>query len=144
MKQSEAVVFAAKQAFEKHGVDFVPGTTDARTITTSAIRKDIVDGVVNLFESGQVEFKQTESNQSKLNDVKLLRAYVGGLVTNWFNKSKELNGGQTYKVSSKKQPDAQLKELHLLRKEAQGHVIDPENLALIEQAIAEREAEINA
>jgi hypothetical protein len=142
MKQSQAVLQATQEVLKQRGIDFAPTVTDARAVVDSDARKAIIDSIVTLFESGQVEFKDTPSNNAKLQDAKLLRNYVNGLVTNWFNKSKDLNGGTTHKSSPKKKSDAQLKELHILKKEAQGHSIDPENLALIEQAIAEREAEL--
>jgi hypothetical protein len=143
MKQSEAVLKATQTVLAHRGIDFAPTVTDARSIVDSDARRAIIDNIIALFESGQVEFKDTSSNRAKLADAKLLRNYVNGLVTNWFNKSKELNGGTTHSPKAKKKPvDPQLKELHVLKKKIEGHNIDPENLALIEQAIAEREAEL--
>ena len=115
MKQSQAVLQATQEVLKQRGVDFAPTVTDARLVVDSDSRKSIIDLIVSYFEAGQVEFKDTPSNNAKLKDAKLLRNYVNGLVTNWFNKSKELNGGTTHKSSAKKTADAQLKELHILK-----------------------------
>ena len=145
MKQSDAVIQSTAQVLESNGIAFQLGVTDVRQIVTSDLRKQIIDEVISLFESGKIEFKDTESNRAKLANAKLLRNYVNGLVTNWFNKSKELNGGTKHAPTAKKTPaDPQLKELQTLKKEMVFHSVDPENLALIEQAIAERESELIA
>ena len=142
MKQSDAVIQSTVNVLETKGIAFQLGVTNVHQVVTSDIRKEIIDSVVGLFQTGKVEFKETESNRAKMADAKLLRSYVSGLVTNWFNKSTELNGGAKRSSKTKKPADTQLKELHTLKKEIEYHLVDAENLALIEQAIAEREAEL--
>lgn len=147
IKQREAVYLSTTEVLASKEIQFAPGTTDVRDVVTTEIRKEIADRVVDLFKSGQVEFKGTDSNQAKLNDDKLLRNYVTGLITNWFNKDPLLNGGNKY---SPKSPgsrvgnsDPQIKEMKLLRKhlEAKG---ETEKVAKVDKAIQERIAEIKA
>lgn len=147
MKQREAVYSATTEVLASKGIEFVPGTTDVRDVVTTDVRKEIADRVVNLFKSGQVEFKGTDSNQAKLNDDKLLRNYVTGLITNWFNKDTKLNGGAKYEAKNPGvragSADPQLKELRLLKKhlEIKG---DQDKIARVEEAIQARIAELKA
>ena len=145
MKQREAVYKVTTEVLAAKGIEFMPATTDVRDLVNSEIRSEITDRIVTFFQEGQVEFKSTESNQDKLNDAKKLRSYVTGLITNWFNKDPQLNGGAKYEAKNPgtRSSDAQLKELRILKKhlEAKG---DTDNLPRVEQAIAERVQELKA
>jgi hypothetical protein len=145
MKQREAVYKVTTEVLASKGVEFMPTVTDVRDLVNSEIRSEITDRIVTMFQEGQVEFKSTESNQDKLNDAKKLRSYVTGLITNWFNKDTQLNGGAKYEAKNPgtRSADAQMKELRILKKhlEAKG---DTDNLPRVEQAIAERVQELKA
>lgn len=147
MKQREAVYSSTTEVLASKGIEFMPGTTDVRDVVTTEIRKEIADRVVSLFKSGQVEFKGTDSNQAKLNDDKLLRNYVTGLITNWFNKDTQLNGGAKYQAknpgSRAASGDSQLKEMRLLKKHLET-IGNTEGVARVDEAIQARIAELRA
>jgi hypothetical protein len=147
MKQREAVYSSTTEVLAHKGIEFMPAVTDVRDVVTTEIRKEVADRVVNLFKSGQVEFKGTDANQAKLSDEKLLRNYVTGLITNWFNKDPQLNGGSKYQAknpgSRAGSGDPQLKEMRILKKhlETTGNT---DGVARVEQAIQARISEIQA
>ena len=147
MKQREAVYSSTTEVLASKGIEFTPTVTDVRDVVTTEIRKEIADRVVSLFKSGQVEFKGTDANQAKLSDEKLLRNYVTGLITNWFNKDPQLNGGAKYQAknpgSRAGSSDAQLKEMRLLKKHLET-IGNTEGIARVEEAIKNRLAEIQA
>jgi len=148
MKQREAVYQVTTEVLAAKGIEFMPATTDVRDVVNSDIRSEIADKIVTMFQEGQVEFKSTESNQDKLSDAKKLRSYVTGLITNWFNKDPQLNGGTKYETknpgSRKRNQDAQLKELYLLKRQLETSGSRPESIARVEEAIASRVAELKA
>lgn len=139
MKQREAVYKVTTEVLAAKGIEFMPTVTDVRDLATSDIRSEIADKITTMFQEGQVEFKSTESNQEKLTDAKKLRSYVTGLITNWFNKDTNLNGGAKYEAKNPgtRSPDAQLKELRILKKhlEAKG---DQDGVGRCDEAIAQR------
>jgi hypothetical protein len=93
----------------------------------------------------------SDEAKTKYSDAKSLKEYTAGLVTNWWNKSKELNGGVKYEA---KNPgaragaqDEQVKEMKNLkaRLEAVGNVEGALKVAeAINQRIAELKAETSA
>jgi len=145
MKQREAVYLSTTEVLAHKGIEFMPSVTDVRDVVNTEIRKEIADRVVNLFKSGGVEFKGTDANQAKLSDEKLLRNYVTGLITNWFNKDPQLNGGSKYQAknpgSRAGSSDAQLKEMRLLKKHLET-IGNTEGIARVEEAIQARIAEL--
>jgi len=145
MKQREAVYKVTTEVLASKGIEFMPTVTDVRDLVNTEIRSEITDHIVTMFQEGQVEFKSTESNQEKLTDAKKLRSYVTGLITNWFNKDTNLNGGSKYEAKNPgtRSPDAQLKELRILKKHLEAKN-DTDNLPRVEQAIAERVAELKS
>lgn len=136
MKQREAVYQVTTKVLASKGIEFMPTVTDVRDLVNSEIRSEIADKIVTMFQEGQVEFKSTESNQEKLSDAKKLRSYVTGLITNWFNKDPQLNGGAKYETKNPgtRSPDPLLKELRILKKclEVKG---DADGLARVDEAI---------
>lgn len=145
MKQREAVYKVTTEVLAAKSIGFTPGETDVKDVATPEIRAEITSKIVALFQEGQVEFKSTESNQAKLSDEPKLRSYVTGLITNWFNKDPNLNGGSKYQAKNpgSRAPDSQLREMRLLKKrlEAKG---DADAMARVDQAIAERIQELKA
>lgn len=148
MKQREAVYQVTTEVLASKGIEFMPTVTDVRDLANSDIRSEITSKIVTLFQEGQVEFKSTESNQEKLSDPKKLRSYVTGLITNWFNKDPQLNGGAKYEAknpgSRQGSGDPQMKELRLLRKQLVANGSSPDSIARVDQAIADRAAELKA
>lgn len=145
--QREAVFVCTIAALTQAGVNFIPGETVVHDVMTKEIRSNIVDRVCTMFQSGEVTFKDTDSNTSKLADAKELRKYVAGLVTNWHNKDKSLNAGAKYETknpgSRAGAQDEQIKEMKNLkaRLEAVGNT---EGAAKVAEAITNRIAELKA
>lgn len=84
MKQVDAVV-AIVSGLE----GFVPGVK-----LSDAQRKEVMDLVVAGLVSGDIEM--SDKARAKHDTEAKMRVYASGLVTNWLNKSKELNGGVKY------------------------------------------------
>jgi hypothetical protein len=139
--QHQAVVSAAKEVL---GTRFQAGV-DIKSYVTKEERTKVIALVVAGFMAGEVEM--SDEARVKYSDAKSLTGYTNGLVTNWFNKSKELNGGVKYEA---KNPgaragsnDEQIQEMKLLQKklEAAGNV---EGAAKVAAAIVGRLEELKA
>ena len=139
--QHQAVVSAAKEVL---GTRFQAGV-DIKSYVTKEERAKVIELVVAGFMAGEVEM--SDEARVKYSDAKSLTGYTNGLVTNWFNKSKELNGGVKYEA---KNPgaragsnDAQIQEMKLLQQklEAAGNV---EGAAKVAAAIVGRLEELKA
>lgn len=147
MKQSDAVYKVTLEVLASSGITFVPGETIVHDVVTKDIRSDIAAKLVTLFQEGQVEFKDSASNQAKLSDPKLLKTYINGLITNWHNKDKRLNANAKYEPknpgSRQGNQDSVVKEMRTLLKhlEEQG---DETSAARVRQAIDERIQEIKS
>ncbi len=133
MSQSEAVVFFTKQVLGdrfKSGVD-----------VKSYITKDEQHEVAHRVTAGMFEGSVAISADAKAKyGSNLMKKYVVGMVTNWFNKSTELNGGVKHEIKNpgSRSQDPQLKNLRLLLAKYEGK---PEADA-IRAAIANRLAEL--
>ena len=135
LNQHQAVISAAKEVL---GDKFQAGV-DIKTYITKEERTKVVEALVTGFLNQEVEM--SDEARIKYSDRKSMTGYVGGLVTNWFNKSKELNGGEKYEA---KNPgaragsgDEQIREMKLLQQklEAAGNT---EGAAKVAAAITER------
>lgn len=148
MSQVAAVFAVTTRVLEAHGIAFTPNSTVVREVISKEQRAEIIDGVVALFQAGEVEFKATESNAAKLSDPKALRNYVNGLVTNHHKKDKRLNGGVAFEIqnpgSRAGSGDAQLRELRKLRASLEASGSSAEILASVEEKIEARVEELNA
>ena len=67
------------------------------SVFTSEMRKQVISILAEGFRAGTIEMKDTDSNKTKLQSESELNKYVGGLVTNWLNKDKRLNGNVSHK-----------------------------------------------
>jgi activator of HSP90 ATPase len=156
LSQREAVFKATIEVLKANGVSFTPGSTQVKSVLTDSLREKIISRVVQMFQNNEVELKATESNASKLNDARKLKAYVGGLCTNWFTKDKMLNGNVTYKpqnpgtggtkTKSEKvasSSDDKIRELNKLK----AHLAatnDANGVSQVNEAIKKRQEEIAA
>jgi hypothetical protein len=144
--QREAVFNATMEVLQKAGIEFVPGKTVIHDVVTKEHRAQILDIVTNMFSSGQVSFSESAANQKKLSDRSELRKYVSGLVSNWHNKDKSLNAGQTYQAktpgSRQGSGDAELKELRLLRKALVERGADTKSISSVDEAIEARQQQL--
>ncbi len=133
MSQSEAVVFFTKQVLGDRfqaGVDVKSYVTkDERTEISHRVTAAMLEGTVDI--SAEAKAKYGDGLRTK---------YVVGMVTNWFNKSRELNGGVKHEIKNPgtRSQDPTLKNLRLLLAKYEGK---PEAEA-IRAAIANRLAEL--
>lgn len=141
MKQSEAVVLFTKQVL---GEKFESGR-DVKEYGTKEDKRRVAELVADGMLSGEVELSAEAKDKYAATRDNLISKYVMGMVTNWWNKSKELNGGEKYEAknpgSRAGNQDSVVKEMRALRKhlETAGNV---EGLAKVDEAIAQRLAEI--
>lgn len=127
-------------------VSYVLGKSDftgAPADPTKEQRREIYELVTNDLADGHAEF--SEEARTKYHTRELIRTkYVPGLVNNWLRKDVNLNGGEKYEPknpgSRAGQGDAVLKNL----KNLLAQLTDAVEIASVEQAIKEREAEVAA
>lgn len=92
VSQRVAVFEATLNALKSHGVDFVPGTVDVKSLATPKIRKSVIDNLCEQFVEGKVSLKDTPTNRAKLCDEDKLKDYVSSLVSNYWKRDGLLNG----------------------------------------------------
>jgi vacuolar-type H+-ATPase subunit I/STV1 len=104
------------------------------------LSKEERNNVVNIVTEGILANKVDFSTEAKAkyNTSKLVREYVVGMVSNHLRRDKRLNGGIQDIPKTSRPKDEQLKALKTLR----DGITDPEQLAQVDQAIAERTAEL--
>lgn len=146
VQSQRSAVFAAFMAvMSKHGVEFIAGETIADEVTSPEMRKEIYAILCEGFRKGEIEFKDTPANQEKLSTPSKLNTYVSGLVSNWFRKDQELNGGVKYEAknpgSRAGSGDPQLKALRLLATKFKGTPKHAEITKHIEARVATIQAE---
>jgi hypothetical protein len=92
---------AVEQATAIHmGERFQPGT-DVKLSATKEDKHAIALIVAQGMLEGAVELSSEATQKYALNGVEqLTKKYVVGMVTNWFNKSKTLNGGVVYQAKN--------------------------------------------
>lgn len=134
LKQKEAVYNAVMSIFEEHDINFEPGMITKDLLNTE-MKKQVNEILFQGFKEGEIEL-------TKSYDDTQLRSYCSGLQNNWLRKDKRYNDGVAYVVKNKGSrtgsKDAQVKNLRLLKKK----ITDPAEIALIDEAIAKRIAEI--
>ena len=141
MSQHEAVIAATKEVL---GSRFEAGM-DVKEIASKVDKDCVVHAVVKMFQEGKASM--SDEAKTKYSDAKGLATYTAGLVTNWWNKSKELNGGVKYEAKNPGaragSSDEQVKEMKNLkaRLEAVGNV---EGALKVAEAINQRIAELKA
>lgn len=137
MKQSDAVVKFTKEVL---GNRFENGR-DVKEYGTKDDKRRVAELVADGMLSNEVELSPEARSKYATTRDNLISKYVMGMVTNWWNKSKELNGGEKYEAknpgSRAGSSDPVLKELRELRK----HLVtvgNTEGITKVEQAIADR------
>jgi hypothetical protein len=144
LNQRESVYVATMNVLAEAGINFDDGQTPtAQELVTKDMRKSILSIVTESIRSGETELSAEAT--AKYDTVEKVRGYVGGLVNNWFRKDKRLNGSVKYEAkapgSRAGAGDEQLKALKTLRATKSD---DAEALAVIDQAIETRKAELQA
>jgi hypothetical protein len=141
MNQHQSVVFFTKQVLGNRfegGRDVKEyGTKDDKRRVAELVADGMLRNEVELSPEARAKYAGTKEG--------LISKYVMGMVTNWWNKSKELNGGVKYET---KNPgtragsgDPILKELRALVKHLES-VNNTEGVAKVNRAIQDRLLEI--
>lgn len=140
LNQRESVFTATVNVLNDHSVAFDEGQNVA-AVMTKDIRKEIIAVVTSSIRAGETDLS-TEA-ATKYDTEEKLRNYVSGLVNNWHRKDPRLNGNTKYTAknpgSRTGSADEQIKALKALRATKEG---DIESLRVIDEAIANRKAEI--
>jgi hypothetical protein len=143
LSQHAAVVQVTQAHF---GEKFSPGS-DVKEIATKADKQAIAAKIAEMMLEGAVDLSDSARAKYGESAETLTSKYVVGMVTNWFNKSKELNGGVKYEAKNPGSRigsgDEQLKELGLLRKQLL-QIGNEAGVARVDEAITARRAEIQA
>ena len=142
LSQHSAVVNATKTWFGERfrdGVDVKEyATKDDKRAIALAVAEGMLAGEIELSDAARAKYGESIET--------LVSKYVVGMVTNWFNKSKELNGGTKYETknpgSRAGSSDDQIKQMKLLRKQLET-LGNADGVAQVDAAIANRLAEIN-
>ena len=141
LSQHSAVVNATKTWF---GERFRVGV-DVKTYATKEDKRAIAMAVAEGMLAGEVELSDAARAKYGESIESLVSKYVVGMVTNWFNKSLQLNGGVKYETknpgSRAGSSDEEVRELRKLRKHLEG-LGNAEGIAKVDEAIAERLAAI--
>jgi hypothetical protein len=145
MSQKEAVYTATHSVLSENDIHFEDGM-NINDVMTDDIRGAVSAIVCESFSQDNVEFKDTPSNQEKLDNPAKLSSYVSGLISNWYRKDKRFNGNTTYTPknpgSRAGQGDAQLKALRALFKRFSG--VDQAKADLLAAQIEARVSEIHS
>lgn len=143
LSQHEAVVQVTQAHF---GEKFIPGA-DVKEISTKADKQAIATKIAEMIIEGTVELSDSARAKYGESIETLTSKYVVGMVTNWFNKSTQLNGGLKYQAKNPGSRagggDIQIKEMRLLRKQL-SDLGNSDGVARVDAAIAERVAELRA
>ena len=138
-KQVDAVIHYTRQVL----ADAFQDGVDVKTYITKEQKSDIALLVTDSILTGETQM--SDESRAKYQDEDKLLRYVHGMVKNWFDKSKELNGGvkHAYKNPGSRagQGDAKLRELKALR----GQLVTAGNdagVAKVDEFIAKRVAEL--
>ena len=141
ISQHQAVVNAVKSQL---GERFIPGqdvkpfvTKSDRQAIAATIAKQMLDGEVALSDSAKAKYGDSVDT--------LASKYVMGMVTNWLNKSPDLNGGTKYVTknpgSRAGSGDDQIREMRKLKKQLT-ELGNTEGAARVDAAITARLAEL--
>ena len=140
--QKSGVYEATMNVLADAGINFDDNQAGGlKAVMTKELRAKIIAVVTQGLVSGNISMA-AESRQV-YDDEKKMTGYVGGLVTNWFNKDTRFNEGQKHVTknpgSRAGSGDDQLKALKVLRATK---ATDFEAVAIIDEAIAARQAEL--
>ena len=142
-KQSQAVVEITKSIL---GERFVPGQ-DVKSYATKSDRQAIAAKIAELMLDGQVALSDEAKAKYGESAETLAKRYVMGMVTNWFNKSPELNGGVKYETknpgSRAGSSDEEVRELRKLRKHLES-IGNADGVTKVDEAIVNRLTAIGA
>lgn len=142
LNQRESVYVATLNVLADAGVNFDDGQSPTATeLVSKDMRKSIMSIVTTSIMSGETDM--STEGRAKYDTEDKMRSYVSGLVNNWFRKDPRLNGSTKYTAknpgSRAGAGDEQLKALKALRATKTD---DAEALAVIDQAIEARKAEL--
>lgn len=141
LSQHAAVVSATRLIL----ADEFQAGVDVRTYVTKAQKEAIVDEVNRMLVEGEAEL--SPEAKAKYGD-KLRSKYVVGMVTNWFTRSKELNGGVKHEAknpgSRAGSKDERISNLRAMKKNLEAAGADAAVLAKIDEAITQRLSELRS
>lgn len=132
-KQVIAVVEEVKNVLGDAYDVSVPSSTQLSKANITTVQSSIFDGLA----AGEIEYK------GDISDVKALRTYANGLVSNHLRKCKLLNGNVKYEASGTgPKRDERLRELNKVLSSG-NYVEGTEEFVAIQEAIAFRKTEIS-
>lgn len=136
--QSDAVYASVVETLAENDITFETGMR-VQDFLNKEIRATIKAKVLTMFSNGLVRF----SDQAKLQDTKYMSSYVSGLITNWTNKDRRLNGGTKYQAKNpgSRPGDATLKAMLAVQARFE---VGSEEYEEIQKAIEDKTSEISS
>ena len=105
-------------------------------------KRELISILAGQLEAGDIEV--SEAKRAKCTEAKHWRDYASNILNNWTRKDTRLNGGERYVAknpgSRAGSGDDQVRELRKLK----STMTNPDHIAKVDQAIAERIAELKA
>jgi hypothetical protein len=135
--QADAVYASVVETLAEYSIVFETGM-QVQEFLNKEIRAAVKTKVLNMFANGLVRF----SDQVKLQDTKYMSSYVSGLITNWTNKDRRLNGGTKYQAKNpgSRPVDATLKAMLAVQARFE---VGSEEYEEIQKAIEAKNVEIS-
>lgn len=137
--QREGVYAAVKAFMAENGISHEDGQ---KVELNKDQFRTVVEMVANTIAGGEVFF--SDEAKAKYPDLKAIKGYSSGLVSNWLRKDTRLNGGGKYLPknpgSRQGQGDTQISELRKLRKT----LTDAEQISAVDAHINERLTQLKA
>lgn len=110
ISQSDAVLATTKSVLGDRYDPSVP----VASIATDADRLAVAELLIEGFEQGEINL--SAEAREKFQSRRELKKYVSGLISNWWKKNPDLNGGGKYEPKSQRVTNsAQIKNIMLLR-----------------------------
>ncbi len=92
--QKQATYEVVMALLEKSGKKLGNGKNAMQLMDTELLY-EAKERLMRMFKQGKVRLKETETNEAKLDDDKLLARYVYGLIFNWLRKDERLSSKKT-------------------------------------------------
>ncbi len=104
VSQRDAVFQSIKAALK---LEFKEGV---KITLSDSQRNAVIEALVKDFQLKKIVLKDTPTNQEKLKNPHLLKAYTSGLLKNWLKRDPRLNGSSKRPDQAKAAPVAPIKK----------------------------------
>lgn len=146
LSQVNAVIAAVKSFAQDNSIEFIEGTTDARSFLDEKSVSGIAEFITSQVMNKEVQF--SENAWSKYDTRQKVYGYVKSMVKNHLKKSLKLNGGEPYRPtnpgSRTGQSNPEIKNLKACIAKLKSDGADAETIGKFESALEAKVAEYKA